>query len=253
MGRFGTASYHIPRASLGQAMKVIFAIPTYDGTLESRCVIGLIQAMHILKEKGIECDLFVLSGCTCLPVARNTLVSMFMDTDATDLFFIDADVGFDPKGVVRFLELEEGIIAGVYPLKQDLLSFPVRIKTEDDVPVGKKIGEPHEYLIETEFLPMGFVKIKRDVIEKMQKAYPELKYESNVIEISEAKRGGYDLFNMGVMQDGKRWTTEDYAFCSRWRDIGGQLWVYPNLTFEHVGKKSFKGNYQDYLPKSGKD
>lgn len=39
---------------------------------------------------------------------------------------------------------------------------------------------------------------------------------------------------MGV-QGKKTFTTEDYAFCQRWRDIGGQLWVDPDIDFKlHV-------------------
>ncbi len=234
-------------------MKVIFAIPTYDGTLESRCVLSLVSSFHLLKEAGIEYDLFILSNCTYLPVARNTLVSMFMDTEATDLFFIDADVGFDPLGVMGLLKRDEELVAGIYPLKKDTVNFPVQIKLEDGVPIGKANGDDQQnYLIEADFLPTGFMRIKRSVIEKMYAAYPELKYEGSHIAVSETeKASGYDLFNMGVL-DGKRWTTEDYAFCHRWRKIGGQCWVYPNLEFEHVGKKSFKGNYHEFLMSGGR-
>lgn len=232
-------------------MKVIFAIPTYDGTIESKCMLSLIATLRILWEKKIESDVFILSNCTYLPVARSTLVSMFMETDATDLFFIDADVGFDPNGVIKLLEFSEEIVAGIYPLKRYMLSFPVQIKTKDDIPVGKVLPGKEEFLIEADYLPTGFMRIKRTVFEQMQESYPELEYDSSFVDVSEtAQKGGYDFFNMGVPVEGKKWTTEDYAFCERWRKIGGKLWVYPNLDFEHVGKKSFKGNYQQFLPKA---
>lgn len=226
-------------------MKVAFAIPTYDGKLDTRCVMSLVSSILMLTKKKIDYDLLIMSNCTHLSVARNTLVSMFMDTDATDLFFIDADVGFDPVAVIKLLERNEGIVAGVYPLKRDIQQFPVRIKTRDNIPIGKGSSRI-DCLIEAESLPTGFMRIKREVIVEMQKAYPELKYESNNVDTIQV---GYDLFNMGVNLS-KKWTTEDYAFCDRWRAIGGQLWLYPDITFEHVGTKTFKGNYFDYLPKS---
>lgn len=228
-------------------MKVAFAIPTYDGKLDTLCVISLVSSLHLLTRKKIEYDLLIISNCTYLSAARNTLVSMFMDIpDATDLFFIDADVGFDPVAVIKLLDRNEGIVAGVYPLKRDTPQFPVRIKTIDNVPIGKGSSRI-DCLIEAESLPTGFMRIKRDVIVEMQKAYPELKYESSNVAGIVSK--GYDLFNMGVNLS-KKWTTEDYAFCDRWRAIGGQLWLYPDITFQHVGTKAFKGNYFDYLPKS---
>jgi hypothetical protein len=164
-----------------------------------------------------------------------------MDTDATDLFFIDSDIGFDPMGVINLLERQEYIVAGLYPLKKDDIAFPVKVKMIDGVPIGR------DGLVEAERVPGGFMRIKRYVIEEMQRSYPELKYEGSVIEISDtARRDGYDFFNMGT-SEGNQWTTEDYAFCDRWTKIGGQLWVYPDITFEHIGKKCFKANYHESL------
>ena len=85
-------------------MKVIFCIPTHDGSIESECVLSLLTAQALLIKSNIEFEVFVLTGCPYLPVARNTLVAMFMNTDATDLFFIDADVGFDATAVINILK-----------------------------------------------------------------------------------------------------------------------------------------------------
>jgi hypothetical protein len=128
-------------------------------------------------------------------------------------------------------------------------SYPVQIKIVDGKPVGKVIGK-NEALVEAEYLPTGFMRIKRGVIEKMQEGYPELKYTHSVVETVAAPRSGYDFFNMGN-QEGKQWLTEDYAFCHRWKKLGGRLWVYPNIRFEHIGKQSFCGNYHEHLLQNG--
>jgi hypothetical protein len=225
-------------------MKVVIGIPSHSGTLNSECVLSLLAAQHLLNVKGIGCEVKIINGCAYLPVARNTLVAMFMkDVDATDLFFIDADVGFDASAVVKLLEREEQIVAGIYPLKKDERGYPVQVKREDGVPLGR------DGLIEAEFLPTGFMRIKREVFEIMEKEYPELKYESNIVDIENSGVDEvYDFFNMGAIGSSK-WTTEDFAFCQRWRDIGGLLWVYPNIDFTHTGNKAFKGNYYNYLSK----
>ena len=76
--------------------KVVISIPSHSGTLNSECVLSILATQHLLYMKGIKVEVNILNGCPYLPVARNTLVAMFMkDKDATDLFFIDADVGFD--------------------------------------------------------------------------------------------------------------------------------------------------------------
>ena len=222
--------------------KVVIAIPCHSGLLNSECVLSLLAAQHLLAAKGIECEVNIINGCAYLPVARNTLVAMFMkDKDATDLFFIDADVGFDPTAVIKLLARPESIVAGIYPLKRDLVGYPVKIKTSEGSPLGR------DGLIEAESLPTGFMRIKRAAFEELEKAYPELKYGATVVntlgaDVDEA----YDFFNMGAIGSSE-WTTEDFAFCQRWRDIGGTLWVYPDIEFTHTGNKAFTGNYHKYL------
>jgi hypothetical protein len=199
------------------------------------------QAQRILDLKGIPHELFILANCPMISVARNTLTAMFMaDAEATDLFFIDSDVGFDSEAVVKMLERPEEVVAGVYPLKRAEGGFPVQIKTEDGVPLGR------EGLIEADFLPGGFMRIKRSVFEKMMVSYPELKYEDSVVWVdSGTLQAAYDLFSMGVY--GRRFRGEDFAFCQRWRDIGGRCWVYPDIDFQHIGSKAYKGNYHEHL------
>ncbi len=221
-------------------MRVIFAIPALTGEIKSRCHQSLTAAYHALTLAGISYDEFIVDNCPLLPVARNMLAAMFIeDAEATDLFFIDSDLGFDASAVVKMLQREEDIVAGVYPLKRDQGGFPVEIETRDGTPVGR------DGLIKGRFLPTGFMRVKRRVFEKMAAAYPELKYEDSVVRTNDrALDGAYNFFGMGIF--GTRFTTEDYAFCQRWRDIGGELWVYPNVSFEHVGAKAFQANYHEY-------
>lgn len=224
-------------------MKVVFSMPTMSGAVESECLLSLSITQRILHEAQVPFDINVISGCPYLPVARNTLVAMFMgDPDATDLFFVDADVGFDPAGVVRVLSRPEEIVAGIYPLKRDAVSWPVRVKTRDGIPIGR------DGLIEAELLPTGFMRIKRSVFLKMQDAYPELRYTDMVVEVmGSGVSVAYDFFHMAHEKAEQQFLTEDYAFCRRWTDIGGSLWVYPDIDFTHVGRKSYRGNYHAFL------
>jgi hypothetical protein len=163
------------------------------------------------------------------------------DRDATDLFFIDADVGFDAAAVIRLLKMPQDIVAGIYPLKKDEVDYPVRIKRVDGVPIGQG------GLVEAELLPTGFMRIKRSVFQVMQEKYPKLKYKPNIVNVAGADvEEVYDFFNMGMLGSSE-WTTEDFAFCQRWTDLGGQLWVSPDIDFTHVGNKAFKGNYHNFL------
>lgn len=197
----------------------------------------------MLRDAGIEFDEFIVENCPYLPTARNTLVAMFLDDpEATDLFFIDSDLSFDPAGAVKILARSEGIVAGIYPLKRMAESYPVKLRTEDGIPLGR------DGLIEAELLPTGFMRIKRGVFDRLKAAYPHLQYADSVVEILGHKtKEAWDFFHMGIDSERQRWTTEDYAFCQRWRDIGGTLWVYPDINFEHVGSHPYTGNLHEFL------
>ncbi len=225
-------------------MKLIFAIPTIDGSIRSECVLSLMTAQRLLFETKIESDLFVLADCPYLPTARNTLAAMFLrEPEATDLFFVDADVGFDAEAVIRLVHRPEELVVGVYPLKRDSGGWPMVMQTKDGIPLGR------DGLIEADFVPTGFMRIKRRVFDRLMAAYPELRYADSVVETmgDRSLRAAWDFFHMGIDPKRQRYTTEDYAFCQRWRDIGGQLWIDPDITFSHIGRKAYQGNLHQYL------
>ena len=88
----------------------------------------------------------------------------------TVLFFIDSDLSWDPKGFVRILESPLEFIGGAYPVKQEGVEHRFHIKTTSTV---KEDGRP--IIVETSKVAGGFVKITRNVMLRMQEAYPELK------------------------------------------------------------------------------
>lgn len=236
-------------------MKVCFAIPTITGDIRCETAKNLIEAVLACHAVGIETDLLILANCPVLPVARNTLVAMFMsDPEATDLFFLDYDVGFDPIAVIKLLQRPEDIVAGAYRVKvDDKVEFSVVPKQREGSVVGKVISEdPPLALVQAEFLATGFMRIKRDVFTRMSEQYPNLRYQESVIKTINRKiEEAWDFFGMGIDDTRGRYTTEDYMFCKRWRDIGGELWIYPDIDFDHIGRKAYSGNFHQHLLSRG--
>ena len=44
-----------------------------------------------------------------------------------------------------------------------------------------------------------------------------------------------------------RYLSEDYAFCRRWRDIGGKIWVDLHCKLLHLGQHNFRGDLAESL------
>jgi hypothetical protein len=91
--------------------------------------------------------------------------------------------------------------------------------------------------------------IKRSVIEKMIKQYPELEiYQPTVINGKEEKKENfYNLFDTLHDAKTKRYFGEDFGFCQRWTDMGGEIYVYALDYITHVGDHQYCGRFFDLL------
>jgi hypothetical protein len=57
-----------------------------------------------------------------------------------------------------------------------------------------------------------------------------------------------DLFNHGAYQN--CWWGEDYSFCRRYREAGGEVLIYPDLNLTHNdGKIPYPGNFHTFMRK----
>jgi hypothetical protein len=83
-------------------MKLIICTPFYELKAFSPYVVSLTNTTRLLTEVGIDWRFMELSGDSYVHRARNTMCDVFLqDPDATDLFFIDSDMSWDPEAFVK--------------------------------------------------------------------------------------------------------------------------------------------------------
>ena len=216
--------------------KVFVAIPAHEGATKVPCTIGLLHLQQVFFLNNIPYEIKFETGCPYISMARNNLIAKFMQSDCTDLLFIDDDVGFPLEAVSKIFNYDVDVIAGIYPKRKEPIEWPVILKVAD----GKIAIE--NGIVEAENLPTGFMRIKREVIQKMQAQYPELEYiDAN---------GGEKRFNLfGLYIKDNRFYGDDYGFCHLWTEMGGKTWAIPDIDFIHYGAKSFEGNFHTYIMK----
>ena len=73
--------------------------------------------------------------------------------------------------------------------------------------------------------------------------YPE-KYVNDVAGYdNEYTKGNfYGFFDTMIHPISKRYLSEDYAFCQKWIDIGGDMWLDLTCNLTHIGSFDFKGS-----------
>jgi hypothetical protein len=190
--------------------------------------------------------------------ARNIAVARFYQkTEATHFLFIDADVHFDPEAVVRLIKSGHDIAVAAYPKKCIMWN-----QAEDEVKKGAKkdLARVSSSLVmnfkyaQTQIKdgfaevldgPTGFMLIKRDVFTKMFEKYPELQC------VNDHQNKDLDEYNavFDCMIDpvSRRYLSEDYAFCRRWQQMGGQIFADCMTILGHVGNLRFQGTLEERL------
>jgi hypothetical protein len=212
--------------------RVFLATPTYSGTLTVEYVGALLANAADLTGRGIVPDIHFRPGLCYIGLARNEIVTAFMETGIEDLVFLDDDVGFPADGVWKLLEHDRDVVAGVYPLKREGELYPVKLK--------EGATRDNAGMIECDGLPTGFMRIKREVLARMIEAMPERAFVDRL-----TKATHYNLFS--CEQVGDTWWGEDYRFCQLAREVGARLWCIPDMDFRHVGRNVWSGNLQTKL------
>jgi hypothetical protein len=218
---------------------------------------SLLNLTRLLDARAIRFDFRTVSN-SLITLARNDFASdVLRDVRFSHLLFIDADIGFDPNALLRYLAFDKDIVCGVYPLKRldtaalrgsnaatDVVAeaasylYSSTISLRDD-------NQPQDGFLRAEYGATGFMLINRGVFERMSQAYPELPYRSDhaVAAVHAAapampREFRYAFFDT-MISDGES-LPEDYSFCKRWRTLGGEIWIDLESRFSHVGTHVFR-------------
>ena len=96
--------------------------------------------------------------------------------------------------------------------------------------------------------------IARRVFERMARAYPELRYTPDgVAGANDVERSWphYRFFDTLAEPGNGRYLSEDFAFCERWRAIGGDIAVDLRSTLLHEGSHVYSGQLGNALRVQG--
>jgi hypothetical protein len=206
---------------------------------------------------GFDVAVLMLGNDALITRGRSAIVSKFMDSPATThLLFIDADITFQPEHVLRLLHFDKDFVAGMYPAKVldwDQLANRFGKSRERLDEAGLEyvggICRGTEARSENNFVTgvyagTGFQLIKRNVFQRMFEAYPNLQYKSlhAFPRPSQPSPNLYALFDCMIDPETGVYLSEDYAFCRRWRAIGGEIWLDTTSKLTHTGPYAFRGN-----------
>ncbi len=215
---------------------IFVAIPAYDAKVCVETIRSLLNEQSMAHIAGMDMTVNFLPGCSLVTQARNQLVKDFLASDAERMVFVDSDVAWEPGSLLRLVHHPVDLVGGAYRLKDSVETYPIGLLGDSTTQLW---ADPKTGLLEIETLPGGFLSISRQVFTRLLEAFPERSY-GHYGHI-------YQAYFHNPIKNGRLYG-EDAAFCADWREIGGQVWLDPEMTLTHVGgSQNFVGNCGDWL------
>jgi len=242
-----------------ERFNLTIATPCFGGQISVLCAASLFKLQTLLRAySDVNLKLIFKDGDALITRARANLVTMFLDDPAaTHLLFVDADIGFTPDQVFRLIESGADVVAGVYPIKRvnwDKARRAIEGK-RPNVPAAAldyvlEINDPDHVAIVNGFTRVryagtGFLMIRRHVFEKMcaHPAYAPLQFfREHSLDKLAGSPNRFALFECMIDPASGTYLSEDFAFCKRWIDMGGEIWADLNSRLSHVGPMTFQGD-----------
>jgi len=222
---------------------LLIATPMGDGRPEDAYNVSLDNTKQLIRQHGGTVNNFKTKYVSDIYLARAKLFSFFLrQKEATHMIMIDADQDWTPEDVVWMLLLQRDFLAAVSCKKVYPLEFAYNMRG-DNGKIGLLYHELETNIAEMPYVGAAFLMISRKCAEKMAESYPELEYYNPDGDTE------YAVFDPIILKnDGqKRRLSEDYAFCKRWRDIGGKVEVKMDVNLGHTGSHRFSGTLLEFF------
>lgn len=244
------------RETPGETPRILVCTPTRGGVHPeyAASVWRMLRDEAYQVDVGWELDDVQAWGSDVVRV-RNRMVQYFLHrTAATHLLFVDSDVSFTLECVRGMLVCDKDFVASPYP-RRDSLDFK-RVRDVQHVPpeaaayryscrmLDGAVIQPDNCL-EVEGVPLGMALLSREMLHDMSERYAAECYP-------DVLPGNYPIMAPSLfgleLEGGKHLLSEDYSFCSRWRGMGGNVWLYLGLgsPVTHWGDHGFHGAIESF-------
>ncbi|RAK57283.1 hypothetical protein [Phenylobacterium deserti] len=231
---------------------IFLAAPCYGGMLNLHFMRSVMALETACAQRGVGLHVELLPNDPLITRARSRLAAQFLaHPDATHILFCDVDIGFEPHEAFKLLDSGKDVVAAVCPLKhidwenarraaqagvEDLqsvaLGYVVRFLPTPDNSVEVENG-----VAKVAYGGTGFLMISRAAMQQVVDAHPEL-----TAIVDEAGTEAVMVFDTLIEPETGQHLSEDYAFCRRWRELGGEIWANVEARMTHAGHMAYTGS-----------
>lgn len=184
-------------------MRLLIAIPCMD-TVRYEFAESLANLCKHLSDLCIDYDL-KWHATSIIYLAREELANHAINENYDYVLWLDSDMVFTPDAFDLLQGLKTDFATGCYRTRRPPYCFVMERVDDPALRVDKLPNEPFEVAA----CGFGMVLLKTEVLYKVRA-------------------------NFMTCFTPTPSTGEDYAFCGRWRDMGGKIIAHPNAIADHI-------------------
>jgi hypothetical protein len=222
--------------------KIFVSVPIL-GNPEFKMINSLYQAIFSCKEHQVR--LHVTQNDSLISRVRNVHMSIFYDEFKECDYFMSIDSDLEilncyPTNNIfsKLVSCDKDFVGGLYALKDEKATTP----SCSSIALDREGFQFDSGIREMLWLSSGCWMIKRTAVEKMIDSYPELTYDGDDNASGKKIYGLYIPQIFDIDDHGfkfKKYLSEDWAWCERWRRIGGKIYSDTSIALKHIGKKDY--------------
>lgn len=218
--------------------KVFIGTPSAGGHVKAEYNGSLARMIARLERSGIQTDFQNIDGPDSA-IQRDGIVQKFLASDFTHLLQTDSDMMFPPDLCGRMLAFDKPVIGAIYT-RRIFNIVQMRDLMQSGTSFDDAYSMAHVFNIEllnntisinqdgfgrVAKVGTGFMLIRRDAFEAMKaKVEP---YQSESLTVGGSALLAY-FRRIGALSD-------DFSFCKRWTDHGGEVWACDDPQVRHIG------------------
>lgn len=218
-----------------KTVRLAILVPIGDEVVDKAYHTSIFNTGIELKNQGFNLNIIESTGGSHVGKARERVLWKAMKNKPTHLMWIDSDMGWQPRQIARLIASDHEFCAIPGARKTDELRLCFN-------PLPTQQLHPVTRFLKVRDVGFAFVLMKVSVIEKMCAAYPELEYNAG------PEQRQWALF-LDMIDNRRERLSEDFSFCERWRGIGGEIWLDPDASIIHAGRKEYTGKVSDHYDK----
>lgn len=241
-------------------IRLFISTPCYDAMMTMQYTMSILNLNMLLNSHDIEYVIDFVGNESLIPRARNKSLAKFVESNFTHILFIDSDIEFPAQAVIDLLEFNKDVVCCtyskkafnwnrfIYSMKTEMqsqesfesrgLDYNYNVITDKD---NELIQSENKNFIKVKHASTGFMMVKKEIVNKLCQKHTELTIKTD--DLIEEDTTICGLFCCMIKD--KVYLSEDYSFCERVNDIGGEIWLNITHNLNHIGKYVFKSDIRN--------